>query len=57
MGHERRTQSDRGSGHVRFASKATELMRRNEMPLCANRVITRRSKTAPLFDRLIGNGE
>jgi hypothetical protein len=57
MGHERRTQSDRGSGHVRFASKATELLRRREMTRCANRVITRRSKTAPLFDRLIGNGE
>jgi hypothetical protein len=35
---------------------ATELMRRNERPLCANRDLTRCSKEA-LFDHLIGKRE
>jgi hypothetical protein len=40
-----------------FAPIASELSHRSETTFSANRVITRRSKTAPLFDRLIGNGE
>jgi hypothetical protein len=33
--------------HVRFGPKATEMMRRNEMLLCANRRLVRRSKQHP----------
>jgi hypothetical protein len=40
--------------HVRFGPIATELMRRNEMPLCAISGLTRRSKKAPLFGHLVG---
>jgi hypothetical protein len=32
-------------------------MRRNELPLCAIRVVTRRSKRERLFDHLVGAGE
>jgi hypothetical protein len=32
------------AAHVRFAPKATGLLQGNELPLSANRVLTRRSK-------------
>ena len=34
----------RGSVNVRFAPKATEVLRRRELTRCATRVLTRRSK-------------
>lgn len=39
---------------VRFAPKATELMRHNKTSLCANGVLMHRSSRTALFDHLVG---
>jgi len=43
--------------HVRFAPKADKQADVSLSPLCANRVLTRRSKKARLFDHLVGHRE
>jgi hypothetical protein len=43
--------------NVRFAPKADKRAEMSGCPLCAIRVLTRRSKEAPLFDHLVGGHE
>jgi hypothetical protein len=47
----------RSGWHVRFAPKATQVLRCRECPLCAKTGCEQSQQTAALFDHLVGAGE
>src|SRR5664280_201854 len=57
MGHKQTNHRGPKSTNVRYCPLATKMLRCRECPLCAKSRLMHRSKTASLFDHLVGAGD